>query len=56
VWWLPATVEKSFVSQVHDVEGLRERTTRRRNQRRMMTMSRKPVMMQPMKRVMENLR
>jgi hypothetical protein len=55
VWWLQATVEKSFVSQVRDVGGLRERRTRRRNQRRM-TMNRKPVMMQPMKRVMENLR
>jgi hypothetical protein len=44
-----------FLPQVRDVAGLRERRTKKKKQRRI-AVSRRPVMMQPMTRVMESQR
>jgi hypothetical protein len=52
---LEVQLKITFVSQGRDVAGLRERRTRKRKQRRM-AVSRKPVMIQPMIRVMESQR
>jgi hypothetical protein len=49
-----SAAEGCCVVQVRDVAGLRERRTRRRSRRRT-AVNRRPLMMQPMIRVMESL-
>jgi hypothetical protein len=50
-----SAVDDCLLPQVRDVAGLRGRRTKKKKQRRI-AVSRRPVMMQPMTRVMESQR